>query len=1275
MVRLSPIPFAARGVPAWVWLGLCALLLPFTGSQVLADDRPMSHEVESVVGPGTLSEGAPGYCPPLRFLDQCCRDSIAFVGSFRVSRDFLQFRIRFGGQSCPSTRSGPHYVVAWIDWNSNRNWEESERVYFAAPFFGTFTCCNSPRECEGDTVMTPIIRIPASVTVDTTWMRVGVFYHEDYIAPCTDLPYYGNTVDHRVILRNAAVVQVDAEGAETPIQEVQDPVWHAALAFGTCDPIVDRALPFAGGFRGPGPTLRVHLEACSGPTDFTPRVTYRWKVIDRHAAAPDTGSGTFEGWQGRIKLRLPRHVQKTQTVLAFDIEDGNGNVLRSDQTITLDTYVGYDRAANLSEAGSGAVKLAWIDRATAWGDGGASPLDIASRLNTNVFENGAEFYRDGAVAWFDLSSVGGSSQVGNCTSVSALWAAMARVLGVSGAATIQTRGAYGAGFVTQPGSSISFDPGQVGNCGPEFASTPDRWDFLMHQVGILPITGSPRFFDPTYGREYASFPSELVLWDLFEPFLSSGIPTQLTDEGHTLYLHRPPSTQYPWGFWYFTPTSSSPDAEQAHAGSNGIEALAVELVGPGTWTSDDPNSDGEAEALRWDGTVAIVGMPGESASYTLTGQLFSGSTLIAWLPADGAMLATVSHLVDVGPGTYPVSLRFSGEEIRLANVDGPYDARLWLTDSAGIVVDSLHTPTSPVAASSFGERPIRMGSPSDRGLDRDGSGFLDDIEVDIPLLVKDTASVRVSAYATVPIDSVHFGAVDTSFVALPGSVVVRLALPGTEFVLHGVDGPYSIHVEAEAEGARAEEADFTSQAYMVSDFDGPAVSRLGPAGAASAADRDGDGQADELSWVLAVDCLRAGVYQTRAVLAAADGTPIVSAVGEDTLAVGFADIRLTFPGSPIADAQLDPARIISLETLTEDGVLTMSGDDFETNVTVSHTLFRPSAPFVRWESTFSSNVADTNGDGRHDRLTLQAQVTNLRDSTARITADAWLFGPVGEFITVGRGEAVAGPGTTVPLTVRFDGKAIHVARVDGPYAVDQLYAVSDLDSLRLFGSGAYLAHAHTTAAHSAFQFAPAPHAFGLVVSGGPVAGAEVSMGKVPALSDTGGRYRLGTPDLQPGTYTISLALPAGFDTTDWRVLRNGEEYALGRSASITFDSTEAVRIDFVRGAAVAVEGGTPGRLLRVVGFGPNPRLAQAETRLQLELAAHAYVSVSLFDVSGRLVSRPHDGWLPAGLHSLTWSASSQHSLRLVPGMYLLAVKAKDIQGRRMEWKGRLAVLR
>jgi hypothetical protein len=178
--------------------------------------------------------------------------------------------------ACPSCLNSPHYVVAWIDWNGNHVWEDAELAYYAAPFYGTFSGSNNPRECEGDTVMTPIVRIPPGVASDSVWMRVGVFYNAAFIKPCADAFIYGNTVDHKILLRDAAVVRLDVEGRFTPIEEAPNPIWQAALAYPTCNPVAGTTKPFAGGFRGPGPTLVITLETCSGPTDFKPHVNYRW---------------------------------------------------------------------------------------------------------------------------------------------------------------------------------------------------------------------------------------------------------------------------------------------------------------------------------------------------------------------------------------------------------------------------------------------------------------------------------------------------------------------------------------------------------------------------------------------------------------------------------------------------------------------------------------------------------------------------------------------------------------------------------------------------------------------------------------------------------------------------------------------------------------------------------------------------------------------------------------------------------------------------------------
>jgi hypothetical protein len=1240
------------------------------GSEAKVDQVP----ARLIMQPPLTTAAAPGYCPPQRAPFNCCElDSVSFVGAFRRSRESLQLRIRYNGQACPDCEEGPPYVVAWVDWNGDHLWEDSELAYAAAPFFGTWYDPNISEECEGDTVMTPIIRIPKTAARDSVWMRVGVYCRASAIKPCADDEIFGNTFDHKILLRDAAVVSVDVEGRTTSIQEAPNPIWQASLAYGNCDPVVGSSLPFGGGFHGPGPTLHVSLETCSGPMNFKPHVAYHWRVPDAFSAAPDTGSGSFDGWDGRIQLRLPAHVQKTQTLLSFDIEDDDHNVLRANQAVTLDTYVGYDVASGLPEMVDGKVKLQWLDRAVSWASGGSAPLDIARRLNSGIYSGGASLYRDVGTPWVGLVSMGGASTVGNCTTVSSLWAATARIVGIPSAADTLTRGAYGAGFVTRPGASASFDPGQTGNCGPEPSLTPDRWDFGMHQVGMLPISGARRFFDPTYGREYANFPQDLILWNLLSGFTShAGKLAQQTDKGHIVYLVTKESASSPWGFWNFTPVSAPQFALRPDA----VASLAS-FTGPGSWAPEDANGDGQYDALRWDGSVSVSASPGSTLA--VTGGLFMDTLEVAERPSDASALPSSASIDASSPGTYSVALRFSGEEIRDSGAVGSLLGRLWLTDAAGAVLDTLTSSTPSLTAALFGERPVRIGSPADAGLDRDNSGYFDDIEEDIPIQVQAASSVRIIAYATVPADSTQLGLVDTTFAALPGSQIVRLALPGTDFVLHGVDGPYNMHAEIQAAGSPPDVAEHTSRPYLLSEFDGPAVFRLGPAGYTGAVDSDRDGRVDALSWALQVYCLRPGVYQTRAVLADRYGTPIVSAVGEDTLATGFAHVDLLFPGAPIGDLGLDPRYVIGLQTLTNSGVLCMAGDDFETNVPVDHTLFDPTvSPFVRLGSVFTSGAVDTNGDGRFDALHVSVSGTNVRPDTARIAVDALLFGAGGQFVTTGHGATVVGPGAAVPLDLRFDGRAVQVAGADGPYAVSQMTVASDRDSLGFFGREVYLAQAHTTAHYAAFQFAPAPHVVGLVEDDGvPVADAAIRMtvAGLPALADSGGQYHLGTPDLLPGSYTVSLGLPAGHDATGWRVLKDGQQIAVGRSAVVTFDSTETIRLDFVRGQALSVPAEPmAGTLLKVWQPVPNPVRGGAPIRFPYALARAATLELSMFDIHGRRVGGPLVQAGAPGTGAIEWFGGAGRNTRLAPGVYLARIVARAADGASVTWRGRLVVL-
>ena len=106
------------------------------------------------------------------------------------------------GSACPVYDESPEYVNAWIDWNGNKNWENSERVmdqaltgYLAINYFGTMSAV---------TVFSP----PASATGNPTWMRVNLGWGNDPNDPCQDSWAWGNVVDQEFHL-NSPKIELD----------------------------------------------------------------------------------------------------------------------------------------------------------------------------------------------------------------------------------------------------------------------------------------------------------------------------------------------------------------------------------------------------------------------------------------------------------------------------------------------------------------------------------------------------------------------------------------------------------------------------------------------------------------------------------------------------------------------------------------------------------------------------------------------------------------------------------------------------------------------------------------------------------------------------------------------------------------------------------------------------------------------------------------------------------------------------------------------------------
>jgi hypothetical protein len=79
---------------------------------------------------------------------------------------------------------------------------------------------------------------------------------------------------------------------------------------------------------------------------------------------------------------------------------------------------------------------------------------------------------------------------------------------------------------------------------------------------------------------------------------------------------------------------------------------------------------------------------------------------------------------------------------------------------------------------------------------------------------------------------------------------------------------------------------------------------------------------------------------------------------------------------------------------------------------------------------------------------------------------------------------------------------------------------------------------------------------------------------------------------------------------------------------------------------------------KLLGASPNP--FNPATTIAFELAAPGDVSITVYDVGGRVVRRLVDGHMPAGLHDVTWNGRDGGGAPMASGVYFYRMIAGDI---------------
>lgn len=135
---------------------------------------------------------------------------------------------------------------------------------------------------------------------------------------------------------------------------------------------------------------------------------------------------------------------------------------------------------------------------------------------------------------------------------------------------------------------------------------------------------------------------------------------------------------------------------------------------------------------------------------------------------------------------------------------------------------------------------------------------------------------------------------------------------------------------------------------------------------------------------------------------------------------------------------------------------------------------------------------------------------------------------------------------------------------------------------------------------------------------------------------TGGAFRLGGTCGQPDAGSLS-----GGDYT----LTGGFWLSGGTFSSVP---EEPLWPDTPEDTGVPLE-------LRIVAGLQNP--FRHETGIRLELPSTMPVDICVFDLSGRVIRRLHNGHMPPGTHDLAWDGRSDHGQRVASSVYQLHIRA------------------
>jgi len=306
-----------------------------------------------------------------------------------------------------------------------------------------------------------------------------------------------------------------------------------------------------------------------------------------------------------------------------------------------------------------------------------------------------------------------------------------------------------------------------------------------------------------------------------------------------------------------------------------------------------------------------------------------------------------------------VPLDFPGWAVRANGVDGPYTVDMDLYETFGPLLDNDIHMTAGYLATDFDTPPASLNPPhSDRGVDTDGDGLFNAIEIGVSVQVDvaDDYNVQVNFWdATF---TIYLGS-NSSFVSLPtGPQPTPVWMSTLNMVVLGIDGPYTVEISLRDASFNLLGQDvYTTGMYTVAQFD-PIPVTFAPPHADAGEDRDipPDGEFNVLRVDVSLSVVDPGTYLLFADL----WDPLMTTLIDSEFSFvplttpGPQTVPVYFSGVTIRQSGIDGPYVVQMGLLAFPTFVLIDTDTYTTGTAYLATDFQNVVP-----ETLSGTVRDS----------------------------------------------------------------------------------------------------------------------------------------------------------------------------------------------------------------------------------------------------------------------------------------------------------------------------